>query len=199
MITKKILLTLGFFMFTPIFIFFTFAYYVGLGWNVTAASFVTMNPEKINGDQPLVLEQSSSAMVLGAYTLADAIPVVVSRYLERYNSPIPAEPIIRYADEFGIDPRLIVAIAQQESNLGKKMPESCHNAWGFGIHSRGTLCFENWDEGVKAVTKGIAENYCQRGLCDDPCLMMKKYTPQSDGSWCFGVNQFLEEMRTGNF
>ena len=193
MLARKLLLALSFFMFTPIFILFSFAYFTGFSLPEMSQA-VAVDASYTVADQG-----NRQAMVLGSYTMADAIPVVISNYLEHYHSPIPPEPVVKYADEYGIDPRLIVAIAQQESNLGKKMPESCHNAWGYGIHARGTLCFDNWDEGIRTVTKGIAEKYCRIGLCDDPCLMMKKYTPSSDGSWCFGVNQFLDEMRTGNF
>lgn len=198
MLTKKILLSLGFFVFTPIFVVLTFLYYNAANINTYQDKHANYY-EEIRSSGVLAAEQTIEPTVLGVYTLADAIPVVVTKYLSHYHSKIPAEPIIRYSKEYGVDPRLIVAIAQQESNLGKKMPESCHNAWGYGIHSQGTLCFKNWDEGIKTVTKGIAEKYCQKGLCDDPCKMMKKYTPSSNGSWCYGVNQFMEEMRTGNF
>lgn len=199
MLTRKLLLALGFFIFTPLFIFLSFAYYSGFG-KVASPAGLAMEQNVMLKDQVLTLESEIVLpTVLGAYTIADAVPVVVSKYLTRYSSGIPAEPIVRYANEYGVDPRLIVAIAQQESNLGKKMPDSCHNAWGYGIHSQGTLCFESWEEGIQTVTKGIAEKYCQRGLCNDPCQMMKKYTPSSNGSWCYGVNQFLEEMRTGDF
>ena len=198
MVTKKILLTVCYFVFTPLFIVFTFLYYSGTIVPDTAVR-VSQRASDNLPSEVLAVEQTTLPAVLGAYTLADAIPVVVSKYLDHYQSKIPPETIVQYANEYGVDPRLIVAIAQQESNLGKKMPEECHNAWGYGIHARGTLCFESWEEGIKTVTRGIAEKYCQKGLCDDPCVMMKKYTPSSNGSWCYGVNQFLEEMRSGNF
>jgi len=122
-------------------------------------------------------------------------------YLKHYNSPLLpyTDTILSSGRKYNVDPRLIVAIAQQESNLGKTSPEDCYNAWGWGIHASGTTCFGSWNEAIETVTKGLAKSYCAKGLCDDPCEMMKKYTPKSNGSWCFGVNQFLGEMEHGDF
>lgn len=107
--------------------------------------------------------------------------------------------ILEMAEKYGVDPYLFVAIAQQESNLGKKMPsQDCHNAWGYGIHSRGILCFQSWEEGIEMVMKGLSEKYVANGL-DDPQEIMRIYTPFSNGSWAEGVQQFMEELVTGDF
>lgn len=131
----------------------------------------------------------------------NAVPLVIQSYLDKYNSPLVdfSDEIYRMGLKYNINPQLLVAIAQQESNLGKNSPENCYNAWGWGIHKNGTTCFSGWDEAIDTVASGLAKNYCQKGLCDDPCEMMKKYTPSSNGSWCRGVNQFLQQMETGNF
>lgn len=136
-----------------------------------------------------------------AIRTGDARPVIIDLYLTRYSSPMAGsgELIIELAEKYDIDPYLFIAIAQQESNLGKKMPsDDCHNAWGYGIHSRGTLCFNSWEEGIETVMKGLSEKYISLGL-KEPEEIMKIYTPLSDGSWARGVNQFIEEQRTGNF
>jgi hypothetical protein len=142
-----------------------------------------------------------SGAVASTINAQDAIPVVIEDYLRHYRSPLlpHASLIVEVGRKYNVDPRLIVAIAQQESNLGKKSPENCYNAWGWGIHERGTKCFPTWSEAIEAVTRGIANGYCAKGFCDDPCIMMRKYTPKSNGSWCAGVNQFLREMETGNY
>lgn len=131
----------------------------------------------------------------------DARPVMIDLYLETYDSPMAGfgSFILETAEKYNVDPYLFVAIAQQESNLGKKMPsEDCHNSWGYGIHSRGTLCFSSWEEGIDKVMKGLSEKYLDRGL-ESPEDIMQFYTPLSNGSWADGVNQFMEELRTGNF
>lgn len=136
-----------------------------------------------------------------AYASQDARPLLIERYFQRYGSPMTGmeEFIVRVADENGVDPYLIIAIAQQESNLGKIMPPSCHNAWGWGIHSAGTLCFDTWEEGISTFTSGIATKYYSYGL-RTPEEIMTKYNPGSpDGAWARGVTQFLDELNSGNF
>lgn len=136
-----------------------------------------------------------------AYATEDSRPIVINKYFVRYNSPMRGlgEFIVKTADEKKVDPYLIVAIAQQESNLGKLMPENCHNAWGWGIHSAGTLCFESWQEGINTFITGLADKYYAYGLYT-PEEIMTKYNPISpDGSWAKGVGQFLEELESGDF
>lgn len=136
--------------------------------------------------------------VLGTFETADARPVIIKRYLEKYSSPMApyAELIVTVSDQYGLDWRLLVAIAQQESNLGKKAPSNSYNAWGWGIHSQGTLRFSSWKEGIETVAKGLKEKYLDQGYTT-PEAIMSKYTPLSSGSWAFGVNQFIEELETG--
>ena len=139
--------------------------------------------------------------IRSAVQTGDARPVIIDLYLSRYNSPMAGygQYILDMAEKYHIDPYLFIAIAQQESNLGKKMPsENCHNAWGYGIHSRGTLCFNSWEEGIETVMKGLEEKFVSRGLIE-PSDIMAVYTPASNGSWAQGVEQFHEELTTVNF
>ncbi len=131
----------------------------------------------------------------GSANASDARPEVIRKYLLRYKSPMvqQAEYIVQMADEFKIDYRLTTAIAQQESNLCKIIPPETYNCWGWGIHSAGTLGFSSYEEGIRAVTMGIAQNYIALGL-DTPEKIMSKYTPLSNGSWARGVTEFLSEM-----
>lgn len=138
----------------------------------------------------------------------DARPVIIRNYFTNFDSPMLGSEdfIVSKAEELGskleIDATylafLTVAIAQNESNLGKKMPPNCHNAWGYGIHSAGTLCFENWEQGIDKFMTGVAENFMAlRGL-ESPEEIMTRYTPHSpDGAWAKGVNQFLDDLYTG--
>ena len=66
--------------------------------------------------------------VLGAtvfnITSEDAVPVLVEEYLQEHDSPMldTSEALVESARKYDLDPLLLVAIAQCESNLGKKMP-----------------------------------------------------------------------------
>jgi len=136
-----------------------------------------------------------------ALATQDARPMVIAKYFARYNSPMKGleDFIVKTADQEGVDPYLIIAIAQQESNLAKLMPDNCHNAWGWGIHSEGTLCFDTWTEGITTYAHGLATAYHAYNLYT-PEEIMTKYNPGSpNGAWAKGVNQFLEELQTGNF
>ena len=138
----------------------------------------------------------------------DARPIVIENYLKRYASPMAGmgEFIVKKADELGkandIDPTylafLTIAIGQNESNLGKRMPPNCHNAWGYGIHSSGTLCFETWEEGIGRFMKGVAEDFISKRGLETPEQIMTRYTPHSpNGAWAKGVNQFLSDLYEG--
>ena len=157
----------------------------------------TFNPSLVLSQIYAALPQESGE-VLGAFETADARPVIIEKYLKKYNSPMApyADLIVATSDEYDLDWRLLVAIAQQESNLGKKAPANSYNAWGWGVHSQGTLHFSSWQEGIETVAKGLKEKYLDKGYTT-PEEIMSKYTPLSSGSWAFGVNQFIEELETG--
>lgn len=138
---------------------------------------------------------SSPGEVAGAATVADGRVEIIRQYLESYKSPLLpyAQDLVETAEKYGLDFRFLVAIAQQESNLCKKIPEGSYNCWGWGIHSRGTLRFSDYKEAIEQVAKGIREEYIDKGYTT-PEEIMAKYTPLSPGTWAAGVKQFLEEM-----
>lgn len=126
---------------------------------------------------------------------ADGRVEMIRQYLARYSSPLEpyAEVLVQASDQNGLDFRILTAIAQQESNLCKKSPAGTHNCWGWGIHSEGTLGFVNYETAIRTVAQGIKEDYLDKGY-DTVDKMMAKYTPSSNGSWAFGVTQFISEM-----
>lgn len=137
----------------------------------------------------------SSATIRTNVVVADARPVLIRDYLRKYRSPLVpyADLIFATSQKYGLDYRLLIAIAQQESNLCKKIPPGSHNCWGWGIHSRGTLKFSSYPEAIEEVARGLKEEYIDKGLTT-PEEIMRKYTPLSDGSWAFGVRQFMQEL-----
>jgi hypothetical protein len=129
----------------------------------------------------------------------DSRPTIVANFLERYNSPLTpydeyGEKLVAIADKYNIDFRLLPAIAMQESNLCKVIPPDSYNCLGFGVHSRGTLGFDNYEAGFERAAKELKANYIDRGLTT-PEEIMSKYTPSSNGSWAASVNQWMAEMR----
>ena len=130
----------------------------------------------------------------------DARPLLIRRYLEKYKSPLApySDLIFELSQTYGFDYYWIVAIAQQESNLCKKIPEDSHNCWGYGIHKNGTLRFENYELALRSYVEYLKREYFDKGLTTAE-LMMRKYCPGSNGSWAFGVNHFIDELETGEF
>jgi hypothetical protein len=133
--------------------------------------------------------------VSGHATVSDARGEIVRQYLNHYDSPLEpyAVEIVEASDRYGLDFRLTTAIAQQESNLCKKIPAESNNCWGWGIHSRGTLGFSSFGEGINEVSRGIREEYLDKGFGSVEEIM-GKYTPLSNGSWAEGVPKFMAEM-----
>ena len=130
----------------------------------------------------------------------DARPVIIKKYLEKYKSPLApySDLIYQISTDYGFEYYWIVAIAQQESNLCKKIPEGSNNCWGYGIHKRGTLTFENYELAIRSYAEYLKREYFDKGL-NTPELIMKKYCPSSNGSWAKGVQQFINEMENGDF
>ena len=131
--------------------------------------------------------------------ISDARAQLVANFLERHNSPMKpydyhAQKLVEIADRYGIDFRLLPAIAMQESNLCKVIPENSYNCLGFGVHERGTLRFESYEAAFEMAAKTLKKNYIDIGLTT-PEQIMRKYTPSSNGSWAESVNQWMAEMR----
>lgn len=195
---KNIFLVTVFFIITPITIGVSLFSLLSLEKNdAVQAKFNTTN---------LVVSPKSGASVYAALPgsipsikssieFADARPQIVRNYLESYNSPLSlyTDLIVQSADKYSIDFRLITAIAQQESNLCKIIPPGSYNCWGWGITSVGTLGFDSYSDGIETVSKGIRENYLDKGYSTIEDIM-SKYTPQSNGSWANAVNSFMDDM-----
>jgi len=165
------------------------------------------NSEKIHANLSganslLIAAESNENDVLGEISSqiveSEARPIIIQRYLEKYKSPLLpyAKQIFDLSQSYGFEYYWIVAIAQQESNLCKKIPENSHNCWGYGIHKRGTLKFDNYNLALNSFADYLKREYFDKGL-NTPELIMKKYCPHSDGSWARGVQQFIDEMERG--
>ncbi len=144
-----------------------------------------------------------AALPEGANTFAasaqiqDARISIVRSFFQKYGSPLTpyAENVVEAADKYGLDYRLIPAIAMQESNLCKKEIKGSFNCWGFGIYGKKVTMFTDYPEAIDTVTKTLSKNYKANGL-ETPEEIMKKYTPGSNGSWANGVNYFMDELKT---
>lgn len=142
--------------------------------------------------------QKEKSKVQGAATEEDARVILVTRFYERYNSPLEnhAEFIVKTADKYQIDYRLIPAISMQESTGCKFIPENSYNCWGYGIYGNKVTRFANYEEAIDTVSRGLKRNYYDKGLTT-PQTIMAKYTPpalEKGGSWAKGVYYFFDAI-----
>ncbi|MCS7093381.1 MAG: hypothetical protein NZL96_03080 [Patescibacteria group bacterium] len=127
--------------------------------------------------------------------LGDSRVANLKSFFRKYQSPLYdyAEKIIEASDKYGLDYRLLPAIAMQESNLCKYIPENSYNCWGWGIYGTQVIRFKSYEEAIETVARGIKRDYIDKGLITATAIM-KKYTPRSRGSWAYGVNSFMRML-----
>lgn len=141
--------------------------------------------------------KSTGPLVLGEYTstvqLGDSRSSNLKSFFRKHNSPLYdyTELIVKVSDQYKFDYRLLPAIAMQESNLCRHIPENSFNCWGWGIYGDQVLRFDSYAEAIETVAKGIKKEYIDKGLVTATAIM-DKYTPSSQGSWAHGVNTFLQ-------
>lgn len=190
---KKILLLLIFFLITPLNLLISlFALK-----EIRAVDLIYMPPLQFSS-QLFSSVPPPVGEILGDFVIQDARPIIVEKYLKKHNSPLLpyAQQLLAAAEKYNVDYRLIVAIAQCESNLCKKAPPDSHNCWGF---ENGKTKFSSWEEAFDSVAKTLRKHYLDQGLTT-PEQIMPKYAPPSvekGGPWAKCVNQFIEELEYG--
>ncbi|MDO8488430.1 MAG: hypothetical protein Q7S31_03965 [bacterium] len=144
-------------------------------------------------------EPGDNSSISAQATADDARALIIRNYLVGYKSPLEpfAQDIVTIADKYSMDPNLLVAIAQQESNLCKRIPLDSHNCWGFGIYGDKVTRFDSYPQAIETVASTLKTKYIDDGL-DTPEKIMARYTPPSveiGGPWAIGVRQFMEELQ----
>lgn len=187
--------------FLPIAPFCLFLLLLGAAWRLRVVHLQPALPEGqttvISSEAGVTPAQSNTGLKT-AIEVADARVSIVAAFLERHNSPLEpadhyARALVEAADRYNLDYRLLPAIMMQESNLCKSVPPGSNNCLGFGVHARGTLGFDTYEAGFDRAARELKERYVDIGL-DTPEKIMTKYTPSSNGSWAFSVNQWIVEM-----
>ncbi|PIQ71455.1 hypothetical protein COV87_03305 [Candidatus Roizmanbacteria bacterium CG11_big_fil_rev_8_21_14_0_20_37_16] len=170
----------------------------GIGIKLSAMNRQLAYYRKVMDDLELIsllsLEQGKSQTeILTEFKTADIRIANLKYFFRKYDSVLydQSDYIVKMADQYTLDYRLIPAIAMQESGLCKHIYEGSHNCWGWGIYGNKVTRFDSYEEAIETISRGIKKNYIDKGLTT-PEAIMRKYTPPSDGSWAFGVNTFLK-------
>jgi hypothetical protein len=112
------------------------------------------------------------------------------------SSPISGNSasLLRHGQKYDIDPRLLAAIAGQESSFGLHLCAD-HNAWNWfwgGSCTRSP--FVSYDRAIEVVSKYMRKSYLNKGYTTIP-LIQKKYCIDGCQHWINGVNFFFKELQ----
>ena len=124
-------------------------------------------------------------------------------FFQKHSSPLydHAKLIVKTADKYGLDYRLVPAIAMQESTLCKNIPKTSYNCWGWGIYPDPSdpsvlkvTRFKSFEDALVRIAPQFKKIFLGNLFHQDPNNVMKTYTPPSDGSWANGVKQFFSDL-----
>jgi hypothetical protein len=165
-------------------------------FSATSPSFLHLSPGQVLSSTTEELPFLPNSQ--GVFTSIDARYYIIRNYLRKYSSPLEpfSRELVETSDKYSLDYRLMVAIAQQESNLCKKIPANSFNCWGFGIYGEKVTRFDNFPQAIEIVAKTLKNEYINIGL-DTPEEIMAKYTPPSmekGGPWAKGINRFIKDL-----
>jgi len=177
---------------TPLIIFLSIVYLSYFSYKKTGSSFLDSSNQSVAfAALPTIgnlLEDQISSKDIRVENLRE--------FLNRYGSPLEpfAKQIVDTSVKYGLDFKLLPAIAMQESNLCKKAPKNSFNCWGFGMYGKKAAKFSGYGEAIDAVSETLAKDYKDIGLIT-PEQIMTKYTPSNSGDWALSVNYFMNQLQ----
>lgn len=158
----------------------------------------TLSETVLNPDEPYVFAAlpTFDQPIKTSVKTADARAEIVRQYLHKYGSPLEpySDLIVILSDQYRFDYRWMVAIAQQESNLCKRIPPNSYNCWGWGIYGDKITRFDNYKDALRRIAPQFTKIFLKGDHTRDPMEVMKTYTPPSDGSWAHGVSTFFDHL-----
>lgn len=125
--------------------------------------------------------------------------LILTDYLNQFDSPLAehAQDFIDAADTYHLDWRLVPAIAGTESTFGKHVPGgldpryTSYNGWGWGVYGTQAIYFKSWRDAIFTVSKGLKENYVNKGLTD-PYAINRVYAASK--TWGSHVSFFIADI-----
>lgn len=142
-------------------------------------------------------EGTASGIVKTSPEVIEKRTIVLKAFLDKYNSPMKdnATDFVEAANEYNLDWKLVASIAGVESTFGKFVPgnstNNSYNAWGWGVYGDQAIYFKSWKDGIYTVSKGLRENYYNKGLTD-PYDINRIYA--ASPTWGTKVHWFLTQL-----
>ncbi len=117
---------------------------------------------------------------------------ILTNYFAQFDSPLQyhAQDFIDASKTYHVDWKLVPAIAGVESTFGKFIPGG-YNAWGWGVYGTQAIYFNSWRDAIFTVTKGLRDDYLDKGLTD-PYSMNSVYA--ASPYWGGHVSYFLSDL-----
>ncbi len=189
----RLVLLASYFVFTPLFILILILFQTFLYHQHSSSSSRVLGVNTGKVEYRSIPQDTQDTIV--TVSSHEARVDVLRQFFARYNSPLEAYvgEIVAAADKYGLDYRLLPAIAMQESTLCLKAPSSSHNCWGFGIYGKKKTAFDSYADAIETISKTLASDYHGKGLIE-PDQIMTKYTPSSNGSWAEGVSYVMDRI-----
>jgi len=136
---------------------------------------------------------ASSAVLKNEAKTVDSRAQKLEAYLIIQGSPMAkfGQDFVDAADRYGLDWKLLAAIAGVESTYGKKIPANSFNAYGW---NNGVWQFISWPDSINYVSKALKEKYFDRGL-DSVAKIGPVYAPPSQ-TWTGKITLIMEKIET---
>jgi hypothetical protein len=119
----------------------------------------------------------------------------IDAYLRRKSSPLygTGQALYTLANQYSVDPRLIVAISGAETTFGLHVCAE-NNSWNWFYRGSCPLSpFESYAEGLEHVTKFMRRSYINKGYTTIPLIRMKYCTGGCE-NWVGLTERFWDEM-----
>lgn len=138
-----------------------------------------------------VFANGASALPKNAEVKTDKRADSLRQFLAKYNSKLAdsAGDFVAAADFYGLDYRMLPAIAGIESTFGKQMIDGTYNAYGWG---GGTIHFKSWSVGIWTISKAIKEKYVAKGATTIHKIG-RIYCPPNP-QWSYKVESFMNKI-----
>lgn len=124
------------------------------------------------------------------YAEVDPRALKLARYLKSKNSVLAGYAIdfVAAADKYGLDWKMLPAIAGNESGFAKAYVPGTYNAWGWG---GGYLYLGSWGQAIETISKALKENYVAKGATTVPAIG-RIYA--ADPYWAGKVQMYMNQI-----
>lgn len=116
--------------------------------------------------------------------------VLLKKFLKKNGSPMAndATKLVKIADKYNLDWKLLPAIAGVESQYGNMIPSGSYNPYGW---NNGKAYFQNWSDASETVALGIRTRYVASGIVT-PYSIGPSYA--ANPAWATHVANYMHQI-----